>query len=155
MIIVSNSSPLIAYSRIGKLNLLKDLFGTIIIPMEVFDELTTREYEFNHNWIEIRSISNISLKKSLELRLDCGESAAITLASELKADLLLMDERPGRHIAEYMEIDVTGTVGLLVKLAQSGKVNIKEELDNLIINDFWLSKKLYNWALDTGDTIKK
>jgi predicted nucleic acid-binding protein len=83
MIIVSNSSPLIAYSRIGKLNLLKDLFGTIIIPMEVLGELNTRGHEFNHNWIEVRSISNISLKKSLELRLDCGESAAITLASEL------------------------------------------------------------------------
>jgi predicted nucleic acid-binding protein len=65
-----------------------------------------------------------------------------------------MDERPGRRIAEYMEIEVTGTVALLVKLAQSRKVNIKEELDNLIRNDFWLSKKLYNWALDSGDIIK-
>jgi predicted nucleic acid-binding protein len=65
-----------------------------------------------------------------------------------------MDERPGRRIAEYMEIEVTGTVALLVKLAQSRKVNIKEELDNLIRNDFWLSKKLYNWALDSGDITK-
>ena len=150
MIVVSNSSPLIAFSRIGKLGLLKDLFGTIMIPGEVFSELTIKGHEFSQNWIDVRPVANKSLVKSLGLRLDRGESAAIALASELGADLLLMDERPGRRIAEYMEIEVAGTVALLVKLTRAGKIEITEELNNLLRNDFWLSKKLYRWALETG-----
>jgi len=150
MIVVSNSSPLIAFSRIGKLGLINELFGTIMIPREVFSELTIKGHEFGQNWIDVRPVANKSLVKSLGLRLDRGESAAIALASELEADLLLMDERPGRRIAEYMEIEVAGTVALLVKLTRAGKIDIKEELDNLIRNDFWLSKKLYRWALEAG-----
>ncbi|MEA3325663.1 MAG: DUF3368 domain-containing protein [Euryarchaeota archaeon] len=150
MIVVSNSSPLIAFSRICKLGLLKDLFGTIIIPGEVFTELAIKEHEFSQNRIDVRPVANKSLVKSPGLRLDRGESAAIALASELGSDLLLMDERPGRRIAEYMEIEVAGTVALLVKLARSGKIEIREELDNLIRKDFWLSKKLYRWALEAG-----
>jgi len=47
-----------------------------------------------------------------------------------------------------------GTVALLVKLARAERIVIKEELDNLIRNDFWLSKKLYRWALGTGGDIQ-
>jgi len=150
MIVVSNSSPLIAFSRISKLDLPKDLFGTIMIPGDVFSELTIKGHKFNQNWIDVRQVANKSLIKSLRLRLDRGESAAIALASELEADRLLIDERPGRRIAEYMETEVAGTVALLVKLARAGKIEIKEELDNLIRNYFWLSKKLYRWALESG-----
>jgi predicted nucleic acid-binding protein len=47
-----------------------------------------------------------------------------------------------------------GTVALLVKLARAEKIETKEELGNLIRNDFWLSKKLYRWALGTGGDIQ-
>ncbi len=84
-----------------------------------------------------------------------NSSTLITYSRIGKLNLLLMGERPGRQIAGYMEIEVTGTIALLVKLAQFRKVNIKEELSNIIRNDFWLSKKLFNWVFDTGDNIKK
>ena len=150
MIVISNLSPLIAFSHIGKLGLLKDLFGKIMIPGDVFNEITIKEHEFSQNWIEVIPAANKNLVKILRLRLDRGESAAIALASELGADLLLMDERAGRRTAEYMEIEVAGTVALLVKLARSGRIEIREELNNLIRNDFWLSEKLYHWALEAG-----
>src|SRR5574341_64416 len=124
MIIVADSSPLIAFLRIGKINLLEELFGEIIIPDAVHDELTRGEHKFSHGWIKRKNVNDKNLVKILSAKLDLGESEAIALAMELNADILIMDEKPGRRIAQHAGLNVTGTVAILVRLARSGKINI-------------------------------
>lgn len=153
MIVVADSSPLIAFSRIGRLELINKLFGEIIIPDAVYDELTAGEHEFSCDWIKRKKVTDKNLVKILSAKLDQGESEAIALAMELNADILIIDEKPGRRMAMHTGLNVTGTVAILVRLARSGKINIKEELDNLIKNDFRLSNGLYQRCIEVGQNV--
>ena len=101
MIVVSDTTPLISLLKINRIDLLEKLFGDVLIPQAVFDELTVDE-RFRLEADEIRQKKFIVVKPvnnpesaSILKRaagLDQGESEAIVLSDELKADLLLMDE---------------------------------------------------------------
>ena len=67
------------------------------------------------------------------------------MATEIKADLILLDEKLGRFHAKHEELIVTGTIGILVKAKSLGLVEkIKPLLDELIEKDVWISDKLIN-----------
>lgn len=100
MIVVSDTTPLISLLKISRLDLLEKLFGKILIPQAVFNELTVDErFQMEANQIKnkkfilVKAVNNFEsvgiLKRAVGL--DQGESEAIVLADELKADLLLMD----------------------------------------------------------------
>lgn len=100
MIIVSNTSALMNLAAIGQLNLLERLYGKVLIPEAVFQELSRISSEKlvavdieSLPWIETRSVTDSLLVDSLLLELDAGEAEAIVLAMETKADLVLLDER--------------------------------------------------------------
>ena len=116
MIIVSDTSPITSLAAINRLNLLQQLYGSIIIPEAVYRELTevstpvpgTREV-LSADWIQMRSVVNRSLVDNLKaLPLDEGESEAIVLAKELNAEILLIDERRGRAEASRQGLRITG-----------------------------------------------
>ncbi|MGB3404824.1 MAG: hypothetical protein WBA77_19220 [Microcoleaceae cyanobacterium] len=120
MIIVSDTTPISELAKIGQLNLLKEVFGKLIIPQEVYQEITTGNHPAvtivpSLNWIEVHSISNS--QQVLELQtttgLDLGECAAIVLAEELKAVQILIDDRAARIVAESKQLAVIGTIGTL------------------------------------------
>lgn len=155
MIVVADSTPLIALARIGRLELLKSLYGELIIPDAV-------HYEVVHSgndragvaqvqkavWIKRRVVENEVAVQLLRERLDRGESEAIILALELEADLLLMDEMKGRRVAEAQGIAVTGTVGAIISAKRQNLIDaVKPLLDDLRHNEFRLSDRLYNVAL--------
>ena len=115
MIVVSNTTPLSELAKVGQINLLQEVFGQIIIPQEVYDEVTTgthpaaREVQ-SVNWIEIFSIRDrrqVSILQA-ETGLDLGESAAIILAEELRADRVLIDEWAARRVAQSRNLPLTG-----------------------------------------------
>ena len=95
MIIVSDTSPLVCLLHLNQVNLLKDLFVNVIIPPSVFNELIKAKL-INENFLQansfIRIESPVDKKKVEELMLilDEGESEAIVLSLELKAELLLI-----------------------------------------------------------------
>ena len=100
MIVVSNSSPLIALARIGRLSILASLFKRILIPAEVQHEVTVAggglpgdEEVRNANWIEVapqKSPADAWLTQACQ-NLGAGERGAILLAKSLPADLILLD----------------------------------------------------------------
>ena len=83
------------------------------------------------------------------MELDNGEAEAITLASEINADLILIDERDARRIAKNLDLKVLGTIGILIWAKQTGKIpSLKKVLSELIDNaGFRVSKSVYIKAL--------
>lgn len=156
MIVVSNTSPIMNLTIIGQLNLLNRLYGKVFIPEAVFRELSTVDSEESgllkiqsHLWIEKRFITNRSLADALLLDLDVGEAEAIVLAKDIKADLLLIDERRGRTIASRLGLKVIGLLGVLVEVKRMGFISrVKPILDELIEKaGFWISSQLYKHVL--------
>lgn len=123
MIVVSDTTPLISLLKINRLELLERLFGDVMIPTAVFDELTV-DKRFRTEADQIRQKSFIVVKPvnnqesaSVLKRatgLDQGESEAIVLTDELEADLLLMDEAKGRSVSAQMGLKIMGTIGILM-----------------------------------------
>lgn len=140
-IIVSDTSCLILLDKIGRLNLLKSLFGKITIT-----DIIAKEFgQLLPNFIEIENPKNKNYQKILESFLDQGEASAIALALEKNDCLLIIDELKARREAKQLKINFTGTVGLLIvakekKLIQS----VTKVLDEINQTDFRISKKLIN-----------
>ncbi len=100
------------------------------------------------HWIQTRSVSNLPLLQTLQTNLDPGEAEAITLAVELNADRLIIDERRGRNEAIRAGLQVTGLLGILLAAKQQGLVPLVQPiLDDLIANGFWVRKELYTELL--------
>ncbi len=121
MIVVSNTSPFMNLAVIKQLDIIRQIYGKVIIPDAVSHELASVVPEiFNpstiqsFSWMEKRKVENKLLVKSLKLELDSGESEALALAVELKANLLLIDERRGRKIASRFGLKYIGLLGILV-----------------------------------------
>lgn len=80
----------------------------------------------------------------ISLDLDAGEAESIVLAVEMNAGLLILDERLGRFHAKHASLNVTGTIGVLLKAKRAGLVKeIKPLLQELISKDVWISEKLF------------
>jgi predicted nucleic acid-binding protein len=151
MIVVADSSPLIALCRIGRLHLLHQLFGQLLIPDAVWTELTGSETGkigtseiLSAAWIERRSVIDESLVDLLRQDLGAGESEAIVLAREIRADVLLMDERRGRNAAKRLGLTCTGLVGVLMEARRQGIVSDPAVIAQTLRDSagFWISDEL-------------
>jgi predicted nucleic acid-binding protein len=119
--IVSNSTPLIHFARIGQLDLLRDFFGKVMIPPAVYDECVVQGKAYRDaqliaqaEWLETKAVNDRNLVILLNAELDRGESEAIALALQQQTDLLLLDDAEGRGKARRIYgLKYTGTVGLL------------------------------------------
>ncbi len=137
MIVVSNSSPLIALAKIGKLHILKDLFGEIIIPKAVWYEVVVKgkgkpgaEEVERAEWIKVREVEDILSVEILKGEIEIGEAEAIVLAKELNADLLIMDESIPRVIAESIGLRVVGSLAILYIAKKRGLID--EDFDEIV-----------------------
>ncbi|WP_436900518.1 DUF3368 domain-containing protein [Halovenus halobia] len=83
--------------------------------------------------------------------LDFGETAAICYAVEQNADLVLLDERDGRRVARRHDLNVTGVIGVLLRGAKTGVVNLEHELQALREAGFWITDELYEQILSEAD----
>jgi len=160
-IVISDSSPLISLSRIEQLHHLGDLFGEITIPQAVYDEVVTFGDErsgsdevFQSDWISVCSVEDPTNFEYLFDRLDIGEAEAIALASEMDADLILVDESKARKVAQRLGFKVTGTAGILLLLKDEGKVEkVQPLLDKLRTLGFRLDDRVYQQVLSQADEI--
>lgn len=159
MIVVSNAGPLIALSRINKLDVLKYLFKNIFISKGTYNEIVVKgksklgsKHIENAKWIKVKSIKNKSSVNVLRLDLDIGEAESIVLACELNAMLLLVDELLARNIAESLGVKISGTVGVLLKAKKMGLISkIKPNLDELRNKNVWISDDVYKKSLKMAD----
>jgi predicted nucleic acid-binding protein len=137
VIVVSNSSPLIALARIGRLSLLALLFERIQIPIEVQHEVTVAgrglpgaEEVRKANWIELATaqpLTDPSLAQACQ-SLGSGERGAILLAKSVSANLVLLDESKARRVAQAAGLSVAGCLGILEVGARRGLVTDLRQL---------------------------
>jgi len=154
VIVVSNASPLISLGAIGQLDLLSRLFGEVLIPLAVQQEVKSVEIS-PESWVVPRKVESPMLPRALERELDRGEAEAIALAVELRADLLLMDERRGRRAAARFGLKVLGVLGVLVEAKRRGLI---QSIEPLLIElqeqaGFRVSPALFQRALEEAEEI--
>ncbi|MFM8333536.1 MAG: DUF3368 domain-containing protein [Candidatus Methylumidiphilus sp.] len=126
-VVVADSSCLIGLSKIGKLHVLQDLFGQILIPTAVHYETVTRgkgrlgALEIAQaEWILPVAITDHLTLRTLKLTLGAGESEAIVLASEKAADIIVLDDWQARRVALGLGLPVVGTVAILDRAVEKG-----------------------------------
>lgn len=153
MIVVCNTSPIIALACAGQLDLLRAVYAQIIVPDAVFEEITVAgagepgaSEIAAASWIKRQSARNAPLVTALRLDLDAGEAEAIALAIENNADLILLDERIGRRAAQRLGLTVVGTLGVLIAAKDRGLLAaVRPVLDALCVDaGFWIADELYN-----------
>lgn len=157
MIVISNTSPIVNLAVVGHLHLLHKLYYQVVIPQAVYDELSNVLKKYPHirdsvmqaSWIECHTIKNRELVSAFAREVDRGEAEAIALANEMKADLLLLDEKRGRQVARRIGLKVVGVLGILVEAKKKGEIaSVKTVLDTMMSEaGFWVSKELYNRVL--------
>jgi len=152
VIIVSDTSPLMNLAVVGHLELLHQLYDTVLIPEAVWNELTSLSSQYPEvatvqtlTWLERQPLTSRAVADALQAELDIGEAEAIALAVEKQADLLLIDERRGRQVAARMGLTYIGLLGVLLEAKRKGFLpEVKTVLDDLIAKaGFWVSRELY------------
>ena len=161
MPIVSNTSPLIWLAKIGKITLLKKLFGEVIIPEEVYKEAVERGLQegfsdalaikecIEQDWIKISKLDEREIKLSQKMtehafEIHLGEAQAIILAREKNA-MLLMDESSGRAFAETLGLKVRGALYVVMKALREDlldRTEAKEMVLALVSKGFRIEPKL-------------
>jgi predicted nucleic acid-binding protein len=136
-LVVLNNTPLVALMVLGRLDLLRDLFGEVLIPESVRDEFLAvdtalrREALANAPWIRV--VPLVDPRRALPYSgLDLGEAEVLALAEERSAGLLVIDEKKARRYAERMKFSLTGTLGLLLLAREQGLIeSITREIEAL------------------------
>lgn len=153
-IVVTNSGPLIALATIEKIDLLGSLYGTVLVPDAVFQEVTWLGKErpgaaelSQAQWVQ-RVKLDVKPDSLLLEDLGIGEAEAISLAVQQKAALLLLDDRRARRIAEIAyHLHVKGVAGILVAAKRKGLLNsVRPLLEPLRTNGYFLSQAVIDRA---------
>jgi predicted nucleic acid-binding protein len=152
MIVVSDTSPLTALLTVGEAGLLSRLFGDVIIPEEVRDELA-RSHSSLPAWIKVEAVKNTAEAVRLSQIVDKGEAEAIELAKELHADRLLIDERKGRRLAMQEGVPVIGLLGVVILAKRQQLIPSARTLLHRLEQEsgMYLSADIRNQALRTVD----
>jgi uncharacterized protein len=154
--VVSNTSPLSYLHKLRRLEVLRDLFGTVIVPAAVVAELSGGR-ERGHDlpdpeslaWVTVAPAQPISLRLSNIGNLDPGESAVLERALSSPSPLAILDERIARRAAKILGIPCVGTIGILVEAKKRDLLPavapLFAELERL---RFRFSPLLRAWALE-------
>ena len=153
--VVIYTTPLIALAAAtGSLEILKSLYGRIVVPFEVRAELLApgksaagiAEFE-RATWLECREKPS-DITPFIANSLDRGEASVIQTAINEGIDLVCIDETVGRRIARLSGLALTGTIGILVKAQRQGyPLKMQDAIDKMRQHGIWLSADVIRFAL--------
>ena len=151
-IVVSDTGPLISLGLLNRLELFTTLFDDIYIPNAVWEEI--QQIRIFDNISEIKMflrerVKRIAGENNLLPFVDYGESEAILLYKEIKADYLVIDDKKARDIAEALQVKCIGTIGILYRAKQKRIIQeLRPLFLHLIQNKRYYSRKVLNQVLD-------
>ena len=140
-IVIADNSSLLVFSHIERFALLQELCPRLITTPEV-----AAEYKDTlPPWIQVLSVQNTNVMKSINTLLGLGESSAIALALEISNPLIILDDKRARTYAKSLGLDHTGVIGLLrigYKKEIIKDVDLDSILSELSANHFYLPKNV-------------
>ena len=140
---VTNSTCLIGLERIGRLDLLPQVFDTVFAPPTVVAEVRSPL-----TWLTVQTVENSAFVAALKTQMDEGEAEAIALAVELDNVILILDDKKARRVAQQIGLKVIGTVGMLLRAKNQGVITeIKPLLTELVQVDFRITNAIIQEAL--------
>ena len=153
-VVVVNTTPIISLALVGQLSLIHSLYDEVLIPPAVEAEIlagvtkNTKAVDLDNNpYIRVVMLRD-SNRAVLLADLDRGEAEVISLAQELVADLVVIDERLARRHAKRLGLYVTGTLGVLLKAKECGKIpEVKSVIMELQRGGIYLSDELVTQSL--------
>lgn len=155
--VVINNTPLVSLWSLGRLDLLRDLFGLVWIPTAVETEfLATEQVDrqqilANSPWLQVVSVRNRRHVLGY-IGLDKGEAEVLALAVEQQARLVIMDERKGRRYATRLGLPLTGTLGVLLLAKEQGHITaVAPLLQQLLQAGLYFSTSLIEKILQLAD----
>ncbi len=148
--VISDTSPINYLMLIGRIDLIRKLFGTVIIPTQVLRELShprapdpVRRWSLDlPEWVEVASAKNLDAS----LNLGAGESEAISLAVERECSIIIMDDLEGRVAAQARGINPVGTLNILELAAETRLVDFEEAVTALLATNFRIHPELVGVA---------
>ncbi len=154
---VSNSTVIILFGKIRKLNLL-DIYKIFTTP-EIFNEIIEKKQllyderdhlrKYFQEKVQVENPKNI-----LSFDLDKGESEALSLCTEKNIKLFLSDDKNARKVAEIISIKPIGCIGIIIDNLKEKKITKEEAkniLDLLVLNSYYLSTEAYAKAKELID----
>jgi predicted nucleic acid-binding protein len=157
VIVVSDSSPLIALAKIDCFSLLQKLYGQVVISREVYAEVVVAGAGLagaadtsTSPWIDVRQINNPADLTQAKLRfgLGIGELSTMILAKEIQANLIIFDDLGARKIAQKEGFKVVGTLGILEACYRKGYLHdLREAYDPMIKRGLYVNLELINASL--------
>jgi uncharacterized protein len=172
---ITNSSPLIIFGKLNRLELLEKVFGQIEIAESVFDECVKKGKESNKGevflidehiqkgMIKIKKLNDLAQKKSSFLResypkLDKGESDTIALALQKKEKNVLIDEKIARKIALLYGVYPIGVLGVLLLSYKKNLIDeneINQIIEKLVLEGFRVGAEVIDQFWKMLDILKE
>ena len=148
-VVVADTSPLNYLVLIGQSEILYRLYGKVLIPPEVLNELSDSGaplavlewIQARPEWLEVRAVRDERTDLSLE-QIDPGERAAILLVQQEPDSLLLIDDAAGRAEANRRGISNTGTLGVLKAASVLQLLDLSDALAGLAATNFRVSQSI-------------
>jgi predicted nucleic acid-binding protein len=138
-VIISDTSCLIILDNAEVLNLLKNLYGQVVITPQILKEFN----EPIPDWIVVRSVSDQNKISLLEMQVDLGEASAMALALEVKDCIVIIDDLKARRIAEKLNLRITGTMGIIISAKRKGLLpSVKPIIEKIKSSNFRISPEL-------------
>jgi predicted nucleic acid-binding protein len=142
-IVITDASCFITLDKIDGMHLLHSLYKQVLTTPEIAAEFGKRLPE----WVDVKAVLNRDLLYNYAETVDIGEASAMALASEIHADLLIIDDAEGRRFAKKLELNITGTVGVILSAKLNGVIPtvkpyiLKIQQTNFRISD-WLTSQI-------------
>ncbi len=150
MILVADSSALIALAVIDKLELLDDIFKEVYIPRAVFNEICNKNKSQSEKLTAYCNdkVLDINSNINLNITLGLGESEAIMLYKEKNADYLLCDDKKAKKFAKSFGVNAIGSLGILLKAKEKGLITeLKPLIETLKSSQIYIDEKTCEFVL--------
>ena len=144
MIIVSDTTPLRYLIEIDEIYVLEKLFGEVIIPEKVAEELQRpKTPQQVKNWMQARpawlKVRTVDISIFIPIRkIGDGEREALALALKLKADVVLMDDKDAAAEAQRHRILTIPTFAILEQAAARNLIDLPKTVDAMRKTSFRL-----------------
>jgi predicted nucleic acid-binding protein len=146
--IITDASCFILLDKIGHLHILEKLYGQVFTTPEIAAEYGKRL----PLWVEVLAVKNRDLLYTYAELVDIGEASAIALANEVAFPSLILDDLKARNLAIKLQLEFTGTIGILVLAKQQNVIpQLSPVFEKIKATDFRISPKILETLLDRYD----